>query len=193
MSEGILLFGEILKDALEQFIAATTLAQGGLNITAEAVQLGGELASAAKTGIQKIIDMFKGDPNRALQQLPGENETFMTLMEDLITELNRTPLDLKKIQDVYARLLSIVSAPPFNSLEWEAYEIEPPCHSDITFIPKKVSKIPDGMELYEIACPTSFTGPDPKAACKKKPCCKRVGTKCGKRRIQRPPKKTCCS
>lgn len=191
MSTGILLFGEILKDALEQFIAATTLAKGGLDITSEAMQLGGELASAAKTGIQKIIEMFKSNPERALQQLPGENDTFMKLMEDLILTLNTDPLDPNKVEDIYAKLLTIVSAPPFNSLEWEAYEIEPP--RDLTFIPKKVSKIPEGMELYEIACPTSFTGPNPKAECQKKPCCKRVVTKCGKRKVKRQSRKTCCS
>jgi hypothetical protein len=179
----LVLFGEALATAMNSLGTSFAIAGELATTVAEGAVLGQALVKETKEAVLKIIEILRGGGGgRFLQETVNKSAIedsltqligfLNTLPDGVITAEQSTTLN-EKISKV---MLELKVNPMYNPEEYEAYEIEPP--SNPIFKPRKIEKIPDGMELFEIVCPSKINTPAPDNSCKpcKKPIKKRKKT-----------------
>lgn len=192
MATAILTFGSLLAEALEALLMGVEFAGEASALITDGAALGQEVIRGTISAIQAVINAYNNNPDRrhlfALPQDLTTTTSLLTQLSELLTTKGQN-VTVEELQPIYNNLMNELRLVPLhNPADWEAYEIEPPCNP--TFKPRKIEKIPENMELYEVACPTRFAGVNPKKECEKAKCCKQVKPKCKKRRSSR---KSCCA
>lgn len=182
----VLLYGNILAEALNSLVVGFQLAKDVTNAVTDTVQVGTELLDTAVNTVRDLIKTYQTHDVRLLHTADADHVALNAALTELfrLIDLRAAGVDFTDEQwtlikpqiDIVLKNLRL--SPMYNPLDWEAYEIEPPCNP--TFKPVKITDIPEGMDLYEIACPRNFTGLNPQTACleKNKPKCKRVSQNC---------------
>lgn len=188
-AQQILTFGVLLAEALEALMAGTRFAADIIDTVNEGATLGQAIVTRAISAVEAVINAYNSNSgenrDRMLQGL--SQETMNAILTELLEVMRQRgqALTVNDIQPLYNRAMDQLSIlPQHNPAEWEAYEIEPPCNP--TFKPRKIAQIPEGMDLYEIACPPRIAGENPKKACETKTkCCKRVKKNCKGKKLKR--------
>lgn len=209
----ILHYGNAVSAAMQCLVSGMQYAQDIAVGVTDGIDIGRRIVKEAREALNELInDYHNGAGRKAMLDAGVESPELNTALQEMSAFLERikpqleaggtmmTDTDLADFLPLYDKVNRIIKqSAVFNSDEWDMYEIMPP--QNPTFKPKKILKIPDGMDLFEIACPGSFKGAPPvlnncqtnpacapcgvttscKVKCtKKKRKCKRKTTKCKK-------------
>lgn len=182
----VLLYGHILAEALNSLVIGFQLAKDVTNAVTDTVQVGTELLDTAVNTVKELIKTYQTHDVRHLNVSDADHAAMKDALQKLFDLIKDKPLTGDFTDEQWNLIMPQIDivlhnlrlSPMYNPLEWESYEIEPPCNP--TFKPVKITEIPVGMDLYEIACPKNFTGLNPQTACleKSKPKCRRVSQNC---------------
>jgi len=191
---GLLFWGEALASAMNSLAASMEVAKTIAATAQGGIVIAQKILTDSSKAIQDLLKSYEDSKGEYLLAAEGvKTDDLKPIFDELIktlaviadpkilpdsAEYKKAEEDLKMEM---AKLLTIFSmSPVYNPDEWDAYEIEPP--KNPVFKPKKVNKIPDNMELYEVACPATFRGASPvQPSCGINPCqtaCKLTNQNC---------------